>query len=481
MDTVKYYKRASLPLEMHKVCIVQKTRIPTVEERVEAIYRAGFNTYCLMSDDLYLDMLTDSGVNAMTNEQLGAMMLGDECYAGSRTYRKMCDKIKEIFNKDYFLPVHQGRACEHMIAKAFVQPGQIVPMNFQFGTAVGQIALQGGSYELCLKESGLELQSSEPFKGDFDTEKLERLLKEHGDNIAFVRIEAGTNLIGGQPISMGNMLEAARICRKYNAISILDASLLQDNLHFIKTRDAEYSHLSIREITRMLSDAMDIIYFSARKLGFGRGGAIITNDKAHHERVKYFVSKYEGFPTFGGMSIKEMEAICVGLDDTMDEETIAQGPAFIEYLTRELVERGIPMVTPPGGLGCHIDAMKFLPNIPREKYPAGCLAAAIYIASGCRGMERGGIDEPWENEDDLPFGTLETVRLAVPRRVYTVSQMNYLIDRILWLYDNRDLIGGLGFADGNRMGHNFYDKLEALEPWPERLAAKFREDFGDSL
>ena len=481
MDKVQYYRRKSLPLEMHKICIVQKTRIPSVEERVSAIREAGFNSYCLRSEDVYLDMLTDSGVNAMTNEQLGAMMVGDDSYAGSATYYRLAAKIKEIFNKDYFLPVHQGRACEHMLALAFVQPkpGSIVPMNFQFGTSVGKIKYCGGDYVICLQEDGLNRQSSNPFKGDFDLEKLERVLKEQGDNIAFVRIESGTNLIGGQPIALDNMLAVSELCKKYGVLSILDASLLQDNLYFIKTRETAYSDKSIREIVRTLSDAMDIIYFSARKLGFGRGGAIILNDKKLFEHIKAFVSSFEGFPTFGGMSVKEMEAICIGLADTMDENIIAQGPQFIEYLCNELEDAGIPVVTPPGGLGCHLDAVKFVPHIARKDYPAGSLAAAIYIASGARGMERGAIDEPWDDADVEPYGAMELVRLAVPRRVYTVSQMNYLIDRICWLYDNRELIGGLKFETEGP--HNFYDKLNSVSDWPEKLAAKFRMDFGDSL
>lgn len=479
MEKVKYYNRKPLPLEMHKVCIVQKTRIPTVEERVNAIRRAGFNTYRLESDDLYLDMLTDSGVNAMTNEQLGAMMIGDDCYAGSSTYKRLKNKIKEIFNKDYFLPVHQGRACEYMLALSYVKPGSIVPMNFQFGTSVNKIRYCGGDYVICIQEDGLNRQSSNPFKGDFDLVKLERILREKGDNVAFVRIEAGTNLIGGQPIALDNMLAVAELCKKYGVLSVLDASLLQDNLHFIKTRENAYSGMSIREIVRIMSDAMDIIYFSARKLGFGRGGAIILNDEAEFEHIKTFVSNFEGFPTFGGMSVKEMEAIRVGLDDTMDEDIIAQGPQFIEYLCTELEDAGIPVVTPPGGLGCHIDAIKFVPHIKRDEFPAGSLAAAVYIASGARGMERGGIDEPWEDPEVEPYGAMELVRLAVPRRVYTVSQMNYLIDRLCWLYDNRELIGGIKFE--TPAPHNFYDALNSVSDWPERLAAKFREDFGESL
>ncbi|MEE0682707.1 MAG: tryptophanase [Candidatus Gastranaerophilaceae bacterium] len=477
MTEVKYYTGKSLPLEMHKICVVQKADLLPVENRVKAIREAGFNSYRLTTDDLYLDMLTDSGVNAMSNEQLGAMMRADECYAGSKTYKRLCTKIKEIFNKDFFLPVHQGRACEHMLAMGFVKPGSLVPMNFYFGTALNQIKQQGGSAVVLISEEGLKRQSEFQFKGNFDLEKLRDILDNERERIAFVRIEAGTNLIGGQPVALQNMLDVTNICREYGVLSILDASLLQDNLHFIKVR--ERPDMSIREITRTISDATDIIYFSARKLGFGRGGAICLNDTDLFRRLEALVSKYEGFPTYGGMSVREMEAITVGLDETMDEDVISQGPNMIEYLCTKLQENGIPVVTPPGGLGCHIDAELFVPHIPLSEYPAGSLASAIYIASGARGMERGGIDEPWEDPNVRPYGFMELVRLAVPRRVYTVSQMNYLADRITWLKDNRAIIGGLRFA--GIPPHNFYDKLESVSDWPERLAAQFRRDFGESL
>ncbi|MBR6006777.1 MAG: tryptophanase, partial [Clostridia bacterium] len=408
MANVGYYSRKPLPLEMHKVCIVQKTKILPVEERVKAIYKAGFNSYRMESADVYLDMLTDSGVNAMTNEQLSSMMIADDAYAGSRSYYRLAETIKDIFNKDYFLPVHQGRACEYMLALTYVKPkpGSIVPMNFMFGTSIGKIKYCGGDYVLCLKEEGLNPQSTEQFKGDFDLEKLENVLKDQGDNIAFVRIEAGTNLIGGQPISLDNMLAVSDLCTRYGVRSILDASLLQDNLYFIKTRENKYKDKSIAEIVRIMADAMDVIYFSARKLGFGRGGGIMLNNEEEFEKIKAFIASFEGFPTFGGMSVKEMEAIRVGLQDTLDEDIISQGPEFIKYFANELEAAGIPVVTPPGGLGCHLDAMKFVPHIKHGQYPAGSLASAIYIASGARGMERGAIDEPWDDPDVQPYGSM---------------------------------------------------------------------------
>ncbi len=478
MANIKFFNTESFPLEMHKVCTVQQLTIPSVERRVEALYETGFNSYRLTTDDLYLDMLTDSGVNAMSNEQLASMLRADEAYAGSATYKRLSAKIKEIFNKDYFLPVHQGRACENMLARGLVKEGDIIPMNFFFGSTVNQIKQCGGTFRIMLCDEGLKLQSDVPFKGNFDLEKLESFLKAERGRVPFMRIEAGTNLIGGQPIALDNMLAAVRLCKEYGALAVLDASLLQDNLYFIKTREEAYKNASIREITRKLADAVDIIYFSARKLGFARGGGICLNDSEIYERLKAFVARFEGFPTYGGMSVREMEAICVGLDDTMNEDVISQGPQMIAFLCGELQKHGVPVVTPPGGLGCHIDAMKFVPHIPYEQYPAGSLACAIYIASGSRGMERGCIDEPWE--DGKPaYGAMELVRLAVPRRVYTVSQMRYMADRVAWLYEHRDIIGGIKFE--SEQHKNFFDRLTAVNDWPYRLAEQFRRDFGDSL
>ncbi len=474
---INYFSRKPLPLEMHKICYVQKTQLQPVERRLAAAREAGFNSYRLTSNDVYLDMLTDSGVNAMTLCQLAAMMRADEAYAGSTTFSRLSAKLFDIFDKKYFLPAHQGRACEQILSRGLIKEGQLVPMNFEFGTTINQIKQVGGRHVSLLLDEGLVLQSDKPFKGNFDLKKLRHVLESERGNVAFVRIEAGTNLIGGQPISMDNIIEAAAICREYGVLTVLDASLYQDNLHFIRTR--EHPELSTRQITKLIAQAVDIIYFSARKLGFGKGGGILTNDESIFLKLEPLIARFEGFPTYGGISIRDMESLIDGLDDTMDDDTIAQGPNFIAYLAGELQKYGIPVVTPPGGLGCHIDARKFVPHVPLSEYPAGSLAAAIYISSGARGMERGGIDEPIENPNDPPFGARELVRLAMPRRVYTISQINYLIDRLSWLYENRDLIGGLYFEEG--APRNFYDRLNSIGDWPERLVKKFRIDFGESL
>ena len=294
-------------------------------------------------------------------------------------------------------------------------------------------------------------------------------------------MEAGTNLIGGQPFALENMREVRKVCDAHNLLLVLDASLLADNLYFIKQREEEYKDKSIREITREFADLADITYFSARKLSFARGGGIITNSEEAYLKMREYITLYEGFLTYGGMSVREMEAMVVGLDETMDEQMINQGPQFISYMTDELIKNGVPVITPAGGLGCHVNAMDFISHIPQEQYPAAALAAAIYIAGGVRGMERGTMSEQRDANGVEPLAHMELVRLAMPRRVFTLSQVKYAVDRIVWLYENRELIGGLQFVEEPTTMRFFFGKLGAQTDWPDKLAAKFREDFGDSL
>ena len=363
----------------------------------------------------------------------------------------------------------------------FVKAGDVVPMNFHFTTPKAHITRLGGRVEELLIDEGLNLVSDHPFKGNFDLDKLDKLFRENGDRIPFVRIEAGTNLIGGQPLSLENIEKTADLVHKYGKLVVMDASLLQDNLYFIKTREEEAKNLSIPEITKRIADKMDIIYFSARKLGFARGGGISMHDKALYLKMRELVPMFEGFLTYGGMSVREMEAMAVGLDETMDMDVISQGPLFIEYMTNELIKLGVPVVTPPGGLGCHLDATRFIPHVKQEEYPAGALAAAVYIAGSIRGMERGTISEQREPDGSEHLASVELLRLALPRRVFTASQVKYAVDRIKWLYDNRELIGGLKFVEEPSSLRFFFGRLEPVSNWPERIVRKFREDFGESL
>lgn len=482
MANIKFFTGMDIPLELHKVRMVQKLNLVPVERRLEAITEAGNNTFLLKNKDIFLDMLTDSGVNAMSDRQTAAMLVCDDSYAGSATFTRLEDKVHEIFGTNFFLPAHQGRACENILAVAFVKPGDVVPMNFHFTTTKAHITRQGGTVAELVTDEGIKTTSDDPFKGNIDLDKLRRFIAETGtERIPFMRIEAGTNLIGGQPLSLQNMHDACEICREHGIITLLDASLLQDNLYFIKTREAACRDMSIREITRRVADEFDIIYFSARKFGFARGGGIAMRDRRFFEHMRELVPMFEGFLTYGGMSVREMEAITVGLDETMDEDVISQGPIFIEFMARELQKRGVPIVTPAGGLGCHLNAREFLPHIDDHEYPAGALAAAVYLAGGVRGMERGTLSEQREPDGTEPIADVELLRLALPRRVFTMSQVLYAVDRITWLHENADLVGGLRWVEEPSSLRFFFGRLEATSDWQQKLVKKFREDFGESL
>lgn len=425
-------------MELHKVKIVQQLQMLPVKERLEKMKEAGFNTFNLHNGDIFMDMLTDSGVNAMSDLQLSAMLRADDAYAGSETFYRMNKKLTEIFGMKYCIPAHQGRACENILAQRFVKADNCVIMNYHFTTAKAHITRLGGRVEELVKDEGLISKSTLPFKGNIDLEKVEECIqRETPENIAFMRIEAGTNLIGGQPISYANMKEVTDLAKKYGIVTVLDASLLQDNLYFIKTREEELKDKSVPEICRMISDLYDIIYFSARKFGLARGGIILCRDEDMFHSMEDLCTMFEGFLTYGGMSVKEMEAMTIGFDECLDMDVISQ-----------------------------------------EEYPAGALTAAMYLCGGIRGMERGTMSEERNPDGSEHYASCELLRLAFPRRVFTLSQTEYVIDRVKWLYDHREMIGGLRFVHEPKTLRFFTGKLEATSDWPEKLVAAFEADFG---
>lgn len=476
---IKFYKHEPIPMEMHKVKIVQQLKLLPVDERLKKMKEARFNTFQLHNGDIFMDMLTDSGVNAMSDNMQSAMLRADDAYAGSETFYRMQNKLEELFGMKFCLPAHQGRACENILATRFVKPGNCVIMNYHFTTAKAHITRLGGHVEELVKDEGLVSKSDLPFKGNIDLKKLEDCIKkETPENVAFMRLESGTNLIGGQPISYENMKAATDIAKKHNILTVLDASLLQDNLYFIKKREEKLKDKSIREITKMIADLFDIIYFSARKFGFARGGAILIRDEELFHSMEDLIPMYEGFLTYGGMSVKEMEAMIVGFDESMDMDVISQGPEFIDYCVKRLDEYGVPVITPGGGLGAHIDAMEMCSHIPQDEYPAGSLVCALYLCGGIRGMERGTLSEERNPDGSERFASMELVRLAFPRRVFTLSQTEYVIDRVKWLYDNRHLIGGLKFVHEPKTLRFFTGGLEPTSDWPEKLVKAYKEEFG---
>lgn len=479
---IRFFDGEQIPVELHKVRVVQKLHLIPIEERLKAAREGGFNTFLLSTRHVFLDMLTDSGTNAMSDRQIASMMVADDAYAGSQSFDRMRDAVELVFGTKYTAPVHQGRAAEHVIFQALVKPGDIVPMNYHFTTTKAHIEIPGGTIVEIFTDEALKIRSAFPFKGNMDTDKLRALIQKHGAaKIPFVRMEASTNLIGGQPFSMANLREVRAICKQHNIIIVLDASLIGENAYFIKQREAAFKNTPIKDILLEMCSLADLIYFSSRKVSSTRGGAITTNSKDLFDKVKDLVILYEGFLTYGGMSVREIEAMAVGLVETQDETVIAQSPSFIKYLAEKLDAKGVPVILPPGALGCHVDARGFIPHVPQTEYPAGALAAAFYIVSGVRGMERGTISSVRDQDGKDVLADLELLRLAVPRRVFTLSQINYVIDRLAWLHQNRSLIGGLKFAFEPKVLRFFLGKLEPTSPWPEKLVAKFRKDFGDSL
>ncbi len=480
--TIKFHSGEQIPVELHKVRMVQKLFLKPIEERLEAIGKGGYNTFLLSTKDIFLDMLTDSGTNAMSDNQISSMLQADDAYAGSQSFYRMEAAAREVFGKHYVLPVHQGRAAENIISQVFIKKGQVIPMNYHFTTTKEHMELNGGKVLEIYTDEALKIKSSVPFKGNIDINKLNEVFDKYGaEGVAFVRMEASTNLIGGQPFSMQNMRDVQEICKKHGTMLVLDASLIGENAYFIKKREEEFQDANIQDILLEMCGYADLVYFSSRKVSSTRGGGILVNSEDLYLKMRDLLVLFEGFLTYGGMSVREIEAMAVGLRETCDDTVISQSPSFIEYAVNNLDAAGIPVITPSGALGCHIDAKGFLPHVPQQQYPAGALASALFIISGIRGMERGTISSVRDENGDDILADVELLRLAFPRRVFTLSQTMFVVDRVKWLYENRNLVGGLEWVQEPPLLRFFMGTLKPASDWPQKLIAKFKEDFGDSL
>jgi tryptophanase len=466
-------------MEMHKVRIVQKTTLPPAAHRLKAMEEAGYNTFLLRSRDLFLDMLTDSGTNAMSDNQLAAMMVSDDAYAGSESFYKLEAAVQDVFGYRYTLPVHQGRAAEHLLAKVFIKPGDVIPMNYHFTTTRAHFEILGGKVLEIYTDEALKTESTCPFKGNMDLDKLHDVIHDYGaEKVSFVRMEATTNLIGGQPFSLANLRAVKEIAADHGIILVVDASLISENAFFIKQREDGYADKSILEIIREIMSLADICYLSGRKSCSARGGFIATSNKELLDRLRPWLPVYEGFFTYGGMSTKEVEAIAVGVREMTETDVAGSSADFVKYFVDRLVENGVPAVTPPGGLACHVDAHKFLPDLTSFEYPAGALSAAVFLASGIRTMERGTVSMDRDQNGNELASDLELVRFAVPRRVYTMSHVEYAVDRIVWLHKNRKLVKGLKFTEEPPVLRFFVGRMRALDNWGAKLVEAFASEFG---
>jgi len=479
---LKLSKGRELPVEMHKTRMVQKITLVQASQRLKAIEEAGYNTFQLKTKDVFLDMLTDSGVNAMSDNQFAGFIKTDDAYSGSMTFYEFAQAVEDVLGFKYVMNVHQGRAAEHLLVKVFAKPGDIIPTNYHFTTTKAHIELREA---VCLEiytDEAIKTESKNLFKGNMDIKKLEKTIKENGaGKVPFVRMEATTNLIGGQPFSMANLRAVREICSKHKILLVIDGSLISENAYFIWKREKGYENKTVAEIVKEMCSLADIFYMSARKNTCVRGGCMATNNEKLFHEIEPWLPVYEGFFTYGGMSMREIGAMAVGMREMVEPDMAGCSIEQIKYFVERLLETKIPVVTPPGGLACHLDAMKFLPHIPQKQYPAGALCAALYLSSGVRSMERGTISCDRDKTGKEVYADIELTRIALPRRVYTVSHIEYIIDRINWLYKNRNLVKGLKFVSEPPVLRFFLGRLRAVDNWGKKLCEAFKKDFGPDL
>ena len=472
-----------VPVEMHRIKTVQKINLIPAAQRLECMRAVGYNTFLLPSREVFLDMLTDSGTNAMSDNQMAAMMVADDAYAGSESFFKLARVVKKIFGFEHTLPVHQGRAAEHLLVKVLLKAPQVVLTNYHFPSTRVHVEIVGSRILDLVADEALIPGGRNPFKGNIDLAKLRRAIEENGrENVAFIRMEATTNLIGGQPFSMQNLRDVNAVARENGILMVLDGSLIGENAYFIKQREPGYAATSIQDILLEMMSMVDVFYMSGRKSGGARGGLIATNHKAHFDHLMTWLPVYEGFSTYGGMSTKEIEAMAVGLEEMTQTEVAGSSPEFIEYFADRLQQHGVPVVTPPGGLACHVDARAFLPGIPPLHYPAQALNSALYLCSGARGVERGTMSEDRDRNGSELTARMELVRLAIPRRAFTIGHVEYVAERVAWLHRHRDLIGGLRFVQEPPVMRFFFGRLEPVGgDWGRKVVDAFRADFGDEM
>lgn len=427
-----------------KIKVIEHTPAVSLlrEDRIKAIKRAHYNTFLLQSDEVYIDLLTDSGTSAQSDVQKAGLELGDESYAGSKNFYHLESTVQDILGYKYVIPTHQGRAAEHIMSKLCIVPGQIVPNNMYFTTRRLHQELAGGKWMDIVITEAHNPMNAHPFKGNVDILKLISIIMQHKPkNIAYLSIEASVNMAGGQPFSLTNLREVCKISKRYGIQLYLDITRIFENAYFIQQREPEYQDRSIVEIAREICALSDGATMSAKKDGVVNiGGFLATNDTQLYQKAKEEVVVYEGLHTYGGMSGRDMEALAIGLREFSSDSEVAYYVSQVRSLGEELKKHEIPIVLPIGGHAVFLDAKRFLPHISQERFPAQSLAAEIYIESGVRSMERGIVSG---QHGDEPYDGLELVRLTLPRRVYTKEHLDVVADAVKNVYERRADIKGL--------------------------------------
>ncbi|MHB8581350.1 MAG: tyrosine phenol-lyase [Ignavibacteriaceae bacterium] len=432
--------------EPFKIKVVEPIKVTTREHRVKAAKEAGYNTFLLKSEDVYIDLLTDSGTNAMSDYQWAGMMLGDEAYAGSRNFYYLWDNVKKYYGYPYFVPTHQGRAAEHLISKILIKPGDYVPGNMYFTTTRLHQELAGATFVDIIIDEAHNPQSEHPFKGNVDLNKLDKLVKEVGANkIPYISIAGPVNMAGGQPISMANMIDLENYSKQHGIKVWLDATRAVENAYFIKQREKGYKDKTIAQILKEMCSHFEGIWVSAKKdLLVNIGGFLATKNKKVFEEARNMVVVYEGLHTYGGLAGRDMEAMARGIEEMTNYDYIRSRIGQVEYFGNKLLEFNIPIVKPIGGHAVFLDAKRFLPHLKQIEFPAQTLALELYIDSGVRAMERGIVSAGRNAKTgDHNFPKLELVRLTLPRRVYTQAHIDVAYESVVSVYENRKSIKGL--------------------------------------
>ena len=451
--------------EPYKIKMVEPLVMTTREQRLRAIEEAGYNTFLLRSADVYIDLLTDSGTSAMSDRQWAGMMMGDEAYAGSRNFYHFEAAVQKVYGYKYIVPTHQGRGAEHLISQTVIKKGQYVPGNMYFTTTRLHQELAGGTFTDVIIDEAHDSANLHPFKGNIDLDKVQALIDKVGaDNIAYVSVAGTVNMAGGQPVSMANIKALRALCDKHGIKVYLDATRMMENAYFIQEREEGYADKSIAEILKEFCSYTDAAWMSAKKDNLVNiGGWLAVNDWTLFEELRNLVVVYEGLHTYGGLAGRDLEALAIGIEESVQDQHIRSRIGQVLYLGELLTDWNIPIVQPVGGHAIFLDAKAFYPHLKQIEFPAQTLAAELYLDSGIRSMERGIASAGRDAKTgDHYYPKLELTRLTIPRRVYTQAHMDVVAEAVKAVYDARETTRGLKMVYEPKYLRFFQARFERL-------------------